>query len=140
MASYVKNFIAMSIVYLGLASMLGVGMLWWPRLLELRFVHSHLMMLGWVSMMIYGVSYHILPRFAGRLIKYPKLAVTHFWLSNAGLVGMLVCYTLVQYGKASIYGGLTAAFGVLEAVSMMLFLYNMLVTLFEKGPEAEPGG
>lgn len=132
MDRFVKNFIAMSMVYLAAASVLGVLMLWKPLFLGYRFVHSHLMLLGWVSMMIYGVGYHILPRFAGRLIKSRAMGELHFWLSNVGLVGMLLFYVLMQESGGSLYSGLTAAFGLTEAFSIFLFFYNMMTTVFGK--------
>ena len=54
MDRFVRNFIIVSIVYLGVSSILGIAMLWDQSLMSLKFVHSHLNMLGWVSMMIYG--------------------------------------------------------------------------------------
>ncbi len=63
MDRFARWFIIMSIVYLGLAAVLGIVMLGSDKAMPLKFVHSHLMMLGWVSMMIYGVGYHILPFF-----------------------------------------------------------------------------
>lgn len=131
MDRFVKNFIAMSIVYLVVASVIGVLMLGSPEYTTYRFVHSHIMMLGWVSMMIYGVGYHVLPRFAGRLLKSRALAELHFWLSNIGLVGIVVFYVLMMKNPdAGIYRGLAAGSGIIEAVSMVLFFYNMMVTLF----------
>ena len=52
MDRFVKGFIVMSIVYLGISTILGLLMLGNQSLLSLKFVHSHLNMLGWVSMMI----------------------------------------------------------------------------------------
>ena len=136
MDRFVKNFILMSIVYLALASILGICMIGNPSLMSLKFVHSHLMLLGWVSMMIYGVGYHILPRFAGKLLKSPKLGELQFWLANIGLVGMLLFYTLGVYNPgACIYRGLSIAFGVVEALSIFLFFYNMTATLYAKAAE-----
>ena len=136
MDRFVKNFIAMSIVYLAVAAILGVVMLGRPEYLGYRFVHSHLMLLGWVSMMIYGVGYHILPRFAGKLLKSRAMGEAHFWLSNIGLVGMLYFYVLLQKNPDSeSYKSLTATFGGLQALSIFLFFYNMMATVFEKEPE-----
>ncbi len=133
MDRFAKNFIGASIVYLFLSTVLGILMLYNPGLLRLKFVHSHLNMLGWVSMMIYGVGYHILPRFVGRLIKSKTLAEIQFYLANAGLVGMLFFYTLETYNPGnSLYRGLTVASGVIEAVSIVLFFYNMIATLYAK--------
>jgi len=133
MERFVRNFIVMSIVYLALASLIGIIMLASPSHLYLRFVHSHLNMLGWVSMMIYGVGYHILPRFAGKRLKSNKLGEIHFYLANIGLAGMLLFYTLQTVDtKKTIYSGLSTAFGFIEAFSIFLFFYNMMATLFSK--------
>ena len=84
MDRFVRNFIIVSIIYLGISSILGICMLWNQSLMSLKFVHSHLNMLGWVSMMIYGVGYHVLPRFSGRPLKYPKMGELQFWTANLG--------------------------------------------------------
>ncbi|PIP69947.1 MAG: hypothetical protein COW90_07965 [Nitrospirae bacterium CG22_combo_CG10-13_8_21_14_all_44_11] len=135
MDRFVKNFILMSIVYLTSAAVLGVFMFGNPSLMQFKFVHSHLMLLGWVSMMIYGVGYHILPRFAGKLIKSKAMAELQFWLANIGIVGMLLFYTLGVYNQTDSYRGITAAFGAVEAVSIFLFFYNMVATLYSKAAE-----
>lgn len=133
MDRFVKNFIAMSMVYLAVASLLGVGMLASSKLVALKFVHSHLMLLGWVSMMIYGVGYHILPRFAGRLIKKPGLCELQFWMANIGLVGMLAFYVPMAYGVSNkVLVTATVGFALIEAVSIVLFFYVMMTTVFGK--------
>lgn len=132
MDRFVRNFIIVSIVYLGIASALGVCMLWNPSLTSLKFVHSHLNLLGWVSMMIYGVGYHVLPRFSGRPLKYPKMGEVQFWTANIGLIGMLFFYGLGVYNPLRMYTGLAVIFGVVELVSIALFFYNMLATLLPK--------
>ncbi len=133
MDRFVKNFIGMSIIYLFIASVFGIVMLARPDMLTLKFVHSHLNMLGWVSMMIFGVGYHILPRFMGRPLKSPKMGEAQFWLANIGLIGMLLFYSLGTFSPGvGIYTGLTVAFGLLEAVSIFLFFYNMLATIYAK--------
>jgi len=129
MDRFVKNFIIVSIVYLGISSILGVCMLANQSLMSLKFVHSHLNMLGWVSMMIYGVGYHVLPRFSGRPLKYPKMGELQFWAANIGLIGMLVFYTLNVFTPTKTFNSISIAFGALEVFSIALFFYNMLATL-----------
>lgn len=127
MDRFVKNFIAISIFYLAAASVLGVIMGIEPEMAgKLKFAHSHLMLIGWVTMMIYGVGYHILPRFAGQLIKYKGMAEVQFWAANAGLVGMVTFYSIIS-NKA-----LFAAFAGLEVVSVLMFFYNMIATLYAR--------
>ena len=129
MDRFVKNFIIVSIVYLGISSILGVCMLANQSLMSLKFVHSHLNMLGWVSMMIYGVGYHVLPRFSGKPLKYPKMGELQFWAANIGLIGMLVFYTLNIFTPTTTFNSISIAFGALEVFSIALFFYNMLATL-----------
>jgi cytochrome c oxidase cbb3-type subunit 1 len=129
MDRFARWFIIMSIVYLGLAAALGIVMLGSDKAMSLKFVHSHLMMLGWVSMMIYGVGYHILPRFMGRPLYSTKIGDAQFWLANIGLVVMLFFYTMNIYSPSGVYVMLSIAAGVVELVSIFLFFYNMLMTL-----------
>ena len=132
MDRFVKGFIVMSIVYLGISTILGLLMLANPGLLALKFLHSHLNMLGWVSMMIYGVGYHILPRFMGRPLYSNKVGEVQFYLSNIALVAMLLFYSLNVYYPSGTYLTLTIASGVVEAITVFLFFYNMLMTLLTK--------
>jgi len=130
MDRYVKNFISISIFYLAFASILGIFMLVKPELMPvLKFSHSHLMLLGWVTMMIYGVGYHILPRFAGKLIKKPGLAELQFWLANIGLIGMVVLHPMLTADSTGIKTLLGIA-GALEVISSGIFFYNMTTTLY----------
>lgn len=133
MDRFVKNFIAMSIVYLGAASVVGVFMLANPAYAALRFAHSHLMLLGWVSMMIYGVGYHILPRFAGKVLKSRRMGEAQFWAANIGLVGLTVFHTINLLRPDALMRWIAVASGVLELVSIALFFYNMMATVFGKG-------
>jgi cbb3-type cytochrome oxidase subunit 1 len=129
MDRFVKGFIVMSIVYLGVSTVLGLLMLGNQSMMSFKFVHSHLNMLGWVSMMIYGVGYHILPRFMGRALYSAKIGELQFYLSNIALIALLVFYTLNVYSPSGTYLTLTVVSGVVEAFTIFLFFYNMLMTL-----------
>jgi cytochrome c oxidase cbb3-type subunit 1 len=122
----------MSIVYLGISTVLGILMLGNQNMLALKFVHSHLNMLGWVSMMIYGVGYHILPRFMGRPLYSNKIGEAQFYLGNVALIGMLLFYSLNVYTPSGFYSILTTAFGAVQGVTVFMFFYNMLMTLLTK--------
>jgi hypothetical protein len=54
-----------------------------------RFAHVHFNLLGFMSMMIYGVGYFILPRFNGRTLHWPSWVPIHFFIANIGLIGMV---------------------------------------------------
>jgi cytochrome c oxidase cbb3-type subunit 1 len=128
MERYVKAFIIISIVYLGISSVIGVMMLTMPVMQKFMFMHVHFMLLGWVSMMIYGVGYHILPRFSGKMLKSVAIIKIQFYLANIGLIGMTAAYT---YSLAPV---LLHIFGGMEVLAIMLFFYNMVATI---GPAAE---
>jgi len=132
MDKFVKGFIVMSIVYLGVAAVLGIVMLSNQNVMALKFVHSHLNMLGWVSMMIYGVGYHILPRFMGRPLHSNRIASAQFYLANLSLILMLVFYTLNVYSPSDTFRIITVACGAVQALAIFLFFYNMLMTLLAK--------
>jgi hypothetical protein len=62
MDKYAKAFIKASLIYLGIGVILGVLMVMWPDTRStLSRVHTHVNLLGFMAMMIYGVGYHILP-------------------------------------------------------------------------------
>ena len=132
MDRFVRRFIIMSIVYLSISTVIGIVMLGNPNALGWKFVHSHLNMLGWVSMMIYGVGYHILPRFMGKPLYSTKIGEVQFYLANAGLIFMLFFYVLNTNSPAGIYVTLTILSGIVEAISILLFFYNMMMTLLPK--------
>ncbi len=132
MDRFVKGFIVMSVVYLGIAALLGVVMLGSQNAMALKFVHSHLNMLGWVSMMIYGVGYHILPRFMGRPLYSNKIGEAQFYLANISLVSMLLFYVLNIYSPTGMFRTLTVLSGAIQALAIFLFFYNMLMTLLTK--------
>jgi cytochrome c oxidase cbb3-type subunit 1 len=132
MDKFVKGFIVMSVVYLGAAAVMGIFMLSNQNVMALKFVHSHLNMLGWVSMMIYGVGYHILPRFMGRALYSNKIGEMQFYLANISLVTLLLFYTLNVYNPSDLYRTITVVSGAVQALAIFLFLYNMLMTLLTK--------
>ena len=74
-----KNFIRMSVIYFAISAVIGAYFMFSKvNYTQLFQAHVHLMMLGWMSMMVYGVGYHILPRFNGNPVAFPKVAVAHF--------------------------------------------------------------
>jgi len=132
MDKFVKGFIVMSVVYLGAAAVMGIVMLSNQNVMALKFVHSHLNMLGWVSMMIYGVGYHILPRFMGRALYSNKIGEVQFYLANISLVAMLLFYSLNVYTPSNLYRTITVVSGAVQAIAIFMFLYNMLMTLLTR--------
>ena len=84
-------FIAAALVYALLGGLLALAWLADPAALPALTprVHAHLMLLGFVAMMIFGVALHVLPRFTGHNLFSERLADAQFWLANLGLVAMV---------------------------------------------------
>jgi len=79
----------MSIIYLAVASLLGIFMLG-PSVSDASKVRpfpSQYAGMGVDDDLRSGLPY--LPRFAGKPLKSPKMGELQFWLANIGLIGML---------------------------------------------------
>lgn len=132
MDRYALAFIKASLAYLGLGVLLGLAMVLAPAEYALPYrllpSHAHVNLLGWVSMMIFGVAYHVLPRFSGRPLYSPGLARTHFWLGNLGLAGMAVFFALNRWqaGRWQVPLGIS---GMIQGSGMLLFVFNLWKTL-----------
>jgi len=126
MDRYARCFVKGSLIYLSIGVILGVMMVahgeWIPFLGR---VHTHLNLVGFVSFMIFGVGYHILPRFTGRPLYSAKLARLHLWLANIGLIGMCIFWILDTTFERYAFEFLAALFSIILGISMMVFIYNM---------------
>ena len=124
-----KNVVRASLIYFFIAAILGtimISMRSYPA--QLLFSHVHLNLLGWMSMMIYGVGYHILPRFSGTPLAYPKIGNLQFYLANIGLVGLVIFRPI--HPLAEIFAGV-------QVVYVGLFLFNIWMSLIPPKPEIE---
>jgi cbb3-type cytochrome oxidase subunit 1 len=134
MSTTTVRFIKMSLVYLAIGATLGMLFPIFPQLLGLRYAHVHLNLLGFMSMMVYGVAYHILPRFQGKALYSDRMADAHFWLANIGLVGLAVFSALNAYQPTMPFEIPLALSGLAEAAAIYLFVANMWLTFRQPSP------
>lgn len=128
-----ERFVLSSLFYLGAGLFLGLMMALSPAsLAKLMPIHVHLHVLGWITMMIYGVGYYIIPSFAGKKLFSQSLAAFQFWVANVGLLGMLGFFYYVEN-----YRGVTAFFSFLEFSAAVLFIINIAASVLRKNPEGE---
>ena len=123
-------YLRMSVVYFIGGAAVGLGMLFWPS--EAGYytsVHVHLNLLGFMSMMIYGVGYHILPRFSGTHIYSPLIVKIQFWVANAGLLGMAISWPFFNRGDSSLANSALILFSIFSMLAVILFAYNILKTI-----------
>ena len=124
MDRYMKLFVVMSIVYFFVGSFLGFLMTTDAASEAVRFAHIHFNLLGFMSMMIFGVGYFILPRFNARTLKWPGLVPAHFWLANITLVSMVVFFSVSQK--------LFWASSILQILSISFLLLMLAIQLITK--------
>jgi cytochrome c oxidase cbb3-type subunit 1 len=105
MDSYTRRFIKASLVWLCVGVAIGLVMAVRPQLTVYRAAHLHALLLGFVAMMIFGVAYHVIPRFAGHVLVHPRLATAHLIAANVGLAAMVCGFV------ARVSGGATARVG-----------------------------
>jgi cbb3-type cytochrome oxidase subunit 1 len=146
MEPFVRRFIRASVVWLVVGVVIGVAMTWLPgHVVVYRTAHAHANLLGFVSMMIFGVAYHVLPRFAGRPLHARRLAIAHFWIANVGLAALVAGF-LLRIGWPDAHWLLRGG-GLLSALGALAFAYNVWRTIGDGspapvtlgGPVARPG-
>ncbi len=121
-------FLRAGLVWLVAGVTLGVAMAASPALILYRTAHLHLLLLGFVAGMIFGVGYHVFPRFAGRPLRHPRLVLLHWWLANLGVGTMGAAFALRAAG-VSWSPVLLAAGGTAAAAGAYLFAWNIWRTL-----------
>jgi cbb3-type cytochrome oxidase subunit 1 len=122
MSPTVRIFLKSSLAWLALGVTLGVAMAAHPVWTIYRLAHVHMMLLGFVAMMIFGVAYHVIPAFSGFPLHRPAAARVHWWLANVGLAAMASGFALRAHAPSS--GTiLLASGGTLSAAGAYLFVY-----------------
>src|SRR5512141_2797869 len=94
MDPFVRHFIRSSLAWFSVGMALGLYLAIAPMQAALiRPDHVHANLLGFLSMMIFGVAYHVLPRFTGVPLFDRRLPTLHLWLSNVGLAALVLGWT-----------------------------------------------
>ncbi len=129
MDKYAKAFVKASMIYLGVGAITGLCMVLWP---DIRFtvtrVHTHINLLGFMAMMIYGVGYHILPRFMGRPVYSHRLGKIQVWLANITLLGLCMSWIL-EASQGGIWHSLAVLFGMGQVIAVFLFIVNLWMSM-----------
>jgi cytochrome c oxidase cbb3-type subunit 1 len=129
MDKYAKAFVKSSLIYLGIGVLMGEWMLLSP---DVRFtltrVHVHILLLGFMAMMIYGVGYHILPRFMGRPVYSHRLGNIQVWLANITLIGLSISW-IIEASQGGVWHLLAILFGIGQVVSILLFIINLWMSM-----------
>lgn len=128
MEPYVTGFLRASLTWLAAGVTLGVCMAIHPAWVVYRTAHLHMLLLGFVTMMIAGVAYHVLPRFAATPLHSPRVARMHFLASNSGLL-LLASGFIVRVHDPSTAAWLLGVGGTLSAAGAYAMAWNLWRTL-----------
>ena len=126
MEIYAKRFTKASLIYLGIGVLLGISMAVCPEgIARLRFVHVHLNLLGFMTMMVASVAYHVLPRFNSNPLPWPGGVRYHFYLHNIGLAGMIACHLLGGVWTGGAIHAALVLFALLTGAGIFIMIYNL---------------
>ena len=140
MDSYVRNMIRSSLVWLGIGVFVGLSMAIWPTdHILYKPGHAHANLLGFVSMMIFGVAYHIMPRFSGRALHNVRLAVIHVWLANIGLTLQVLGFVVRPHWREPGMLGVAVG-GIISSAGVFMFIYNIWRTIGKSDQKYVPLG
>jgi len=121
-----KRFILIAVIYLVVASCLGVFM-GATKNFALASVHSHLLLAGWLSLAVIGLIYHQFPASSATW-----LAKLHFWLHNLGLPVFMGGLAFELTGNPIPVALPAGSFVFL--LGLIAFAVNIWFTVGRKGP------
>lgn len=111
-------FFRMASIYFLIGVLAGMGMSMSGNFNLVGF-HAHVNLLGWVSMALFGIIYHLFPATAqSALFKW------HFWLHNISLPIMMVALYLVLTGTTAAEPAIGVSATAL-VIGVILFVINL---------------
>ncbi len=128
MDRHVVHFIKGSLLWLVAGVTLGVAMAIRPAWTVYRPVHLHMLLLGFVMMMIAGVGYHVFPRFAATPLHSTRLAELHLIAANLGLALLACGFALRAHANPRAIM-LMGTGGLISAVGAYLMAWNVWQTI-----------
>jgi hypothetical protein len=117
--------IKLAVIYLVAGMSFGIGM-GLAHDHTLRSVHAHINLLGWASLALAALTFHIFPQLA-----QTRLAAIWFWLYNLSLPLALTSLGFVAYGGMWALPGVKVGFILVWAGGVM-FAANVLINLRER--------
>ena len=118
-----KTLLKISVVYFMLGISFGLYMSL-THIFTLTSVHVHINLLGWMSLALIGVFYHLYPN-----LEKTGLAKWHFWLHNIGLPVMMLAIALAILGVGDIFFPIATAGGAATLIGIFCFGFNVFMNL-----------
>jgi cbb3-type cytochrome oxidase subunit 1 len=89
-----------------------------------RPAHAHMNVVGFLTMLVFGVGYQLLPRLFGHPLHSRRLAIAHLFCANLGLASLVLGFLIQPYRGAEARWA-TGTGGLLFAAGAMLWVYNL---------------
>src|SRR5262245_1356464 len=100
-------------------------------------VHGHLQAIGFIGLVIVGVSYHLLPALSGAPLRAPVLVPASLWLIGGGVVARAIGQPASEQLAFAVLAGLGAWF---ELAGALCFMWNVLPLTARLTRNGEPAG
>ena len=123
------RFLKIAVVYLVIGALLGFTMGITQKFVLVP-VHAHVLLLGWASLALAGLVYHLYPA-----ASTTRLARFHFWLHNIGLPLFMVGLGFLLTGNESMLP-LVIVSSIAVIVGLVLFAANVLLNIKSPLPAA----
>jgi cbb3-type cytochrome oxidase subunit 1 len=121
---FIKAFIRSSLLWFAAGIILGVAMAIQPQWVIYRPAHAHMNVVGFLTMLVFGVGYQLLPRLFGHPLHSRRLAIAHLFLANVGLAGLVIgFFTQPHVGPSGRW--ITATGGTLFAAGALAWVWNL---------------
>jgi len=120
---FIKAFIRASLLWFAGGIVLGIAMALHPAWVIYRPAHAHMNVAGFLTMLVFGVGYQLLPRLFGHPLYYPRLAVMHLYLANLGLAGLVTGFMLPRAQSVARWSSMVG--GLLYTVGAALWVWNL---------------
>ncbi len=125
---FVKKYLQACLVWFGVGVTLGLAMALWPMLTVYRVAHMHLLLLGFVAQIIYGVALHVIPRFFGQPLVLREFGYWQWWASQLGLIVLVGGFAARIHGWKGAEPMMMLG-GILSATAAYLFIANLWATI-----------
>ena len=116
------NLLRIAVVYLFIGALMGLAMGITQKFV-LAPVHAHLLLLGWASLALAGIVYHLYPPASAT-----RLARLHFWLHNLGLPVFMIGLALLLTGTEA-GGPITGTGATVVLIGLALFTTNVMLNV-----------
>lgn len=121
---FIKAFIRASLLWFAGGILLGVAIAIVPAWVAYRPAHAHMNVVGFLTMLVFGVGYQLLPRLFGHPLHSRRLAIAHLYLANLGLAGLVAGFLLRPHiGLRASW--LIASGGILFAAGALAWVWNL---------------